>query len=104
MIRPIQSMKDHGCQNFVYSSSATVYGEPETIPIPETSPLQPHSPYAKTKVFCEYILMDLAKGESDGTRADRGRHRLQRILIRAILVGIIIADSDFNICSLRYFK
>jgi UDP-glucose 4-epimerase len=56
-------MKDNGCKNFVYSSSATVYGEPETIPIPETSPLQPHSPYAKTKVFCEYILMDLAKGE-----------------------------------------
>jgi UDP-glucose 4-epimerase len=59
----LQSMKDNGCKNFVYSSSATVYGEPETIPIPETSPLQPHSPYAKTKVFCEYILMDLAKGE-----------------------------------------
>lgn len=62
-VPPSQSMKDHSCQNFVYSSSATVYGEPSTIPIPETSPLQPHSPYAKTKVFCEYILMDLAKGE-----------------------------------------
>lgn len=69
MLSRTQSMKDHGCQNFVYSSSATVYGEPKTIPIPETSPLQPHSPYAKTKVFCEYILMDLAKGESSNSRS-----------------------------------
>jgi UDP-glucose 4-epimerase len=59
-------MRAAGCLNFVYSSSATVYGEPKTIPIPESSPLVPESPYAKSKVFCEWMLMDIAKGEHHG--------------------------------------
>lgn len=56
-------MKSHNISNFVYSSSATVYGEPKIIPIPESSELVGSSPYAKSKVFCEWMLMDIAKGE-----------------------------------------
>jgi hypothetical protein len=62
--KPKQSMKSHNVPHFIYSSSATVYGEPSTIPIPETSALKPESCYGRTKVMCEQILMDLAKGKS----------------------------------------
>lgn len=51
---------EYGCHRFVYSSSATVYGIPPVIPIPETTPLIAESVYGRTKVFCEHVLMDLA--------------------------------------------
>ena len=51
---------EYGCYRFVYSSSATVYGIPPKIPIPETTPLVAESVYGRTKVFCEHVLMDLA--------------------------------------------
>lgn len=54
-------MAKYGCDNFVFSSSATVYGTPEVIPIPETSPLQPESAYGRTKAMVENILMDVCR-------------------------------------------
>lgn len=56
-------MNEFDCHKIVYSSSATVYGTPPTIPIPETTRLQADSPYGKTKVMCETILQDLASCE-----------------------------------------
>lgn len=61
-------MRDHNCFNFVYSSSATVYGEPEKVPIPETLPLKSESPYSRTKVFFESILKDVANSQPDKWR------------------------------------
>ncbi len=58
----LQIMDEFDCRRFVYSSSATVYGTPPKVPIPETSPLQAHSPYGKTKVMCETIIDDLCHG------------------------------------------
>ena len=58
-----QIMSEFGCKRLVYSSSATVYGIPPKVPIPETSPLQAESVYGRTKVFCETILQDLCKCE-----------------------------------------
>lgn len=52
-------MSEFDCTKFVYSSSATVYGTPPVIPIPETTRLQADSPYGKTKVMCETIVEDL---------------------------------------------
>lgn len=64
------------CQNFIFSSSATVYGEPLIVPIPEEEPLKrPASPYGETKVAVEYICNDLYK-----------------------------ADSTWSLCMLRYFN
>ena len=60
----LQIAGEFDCTRIVYSSSATVYGTPPVIPIPETTRLQAHSPYGKTKVMCETILSDLCAGTS----------------------------------------
>ena len=55
-----RAMRDHGVRNFVFSSSATVYGEPEQVPCTEETPLQPATcPYGWTKTMIEQILRDL---------------------------------------------
>ncbi len=54
-------MEKHGCQNLVFSSSATVYGTPKNIPIPETSPIQPESCYGRTKAMVEMIIQDACR-------------------------------------------
>jgi len=55
-------MSDFDCTRIVYSSSATVYGTPPVIPIPETTRLKADSPYGKTKVMSETIIDDLCHG------------------------------------------
>ncbi|MFH1037711.1 MAG: UDP-glucose 4-epimerase GalE [PVC group bacterium] len=52
-------MRDHGVKNLVFSSSATVYGNPATVPIREDFPLGPANPYGRTKLMIEEILRDL---------------------------------------------
>ena len=59
----LQAAGAFGCTRIVYSSSATVYGTPPVIPIPETTRLEAHSPYGKTKVMCETIIADLCAAE-----------------------------------------
>jgi UDP-glucose 4-epimerase len=51
-------MADHGVKRLIFSSSATVYGEPATVPIREDFPLAPASPYGRTKLMIEQILQD----------------------------------------------
>lgn len=68
-------MSEFGVKNLVFSSSATVYGDPKSVPINEEFPLSATNPYGKTKLFIEEILRDLYK-----------------------------ADSTFNIALLRYFN
>lgn len=53
------AMLAHGCHRFVFSSSATVYGNPETLPITEDCALAATNPYGATKLFGERILADL---------------------------------------------
>lgn len=71
----LEVMKEFNVKNFIFSSSATVYGDPETLPIVETSPRSATNPYGQSKLMVEYILEDLAK-----------------------------VDDEFNIISLRYFN
>ena len=52
-------MGDHGVRNLVFSSSATVYGEPSRVPISEDFPLQATNPYGRSKLMIEEILKDL---------------------------------------------
>jgi UDP-glucose 4-epimerase len=52
-------MEKYSCRHLVFSSSATVYGTPKIIPIPETSPLQPESAYGRTKAMVEQITHDV---------------------------------------------
>ncbi len=58
-------MKKYDCRNIVFSSSATVYGIPETIPLTEDCPLSAINPYGRTKLFLEDVLRDTAVAEKD---------------------------------------
>lgn len=75
MINILRLCQEFGVPNFVFSSSCTVYGQAEMLPVSETSPLlNPTSPYGRTKSMGETMLLDL------------------------------IAVSDVNVASLRYFN
>jgi len=54
-----QAMERHGCKKLVFSSSATVYGKPESLPIREDAPLSATNPYGATKLMSETVLRDL---------------------------------------------
>ena len=71
----VMTMREHNVKNLVFSSSATVYGRPKSVPIKEDFELSTSNPYGSTKLFIEYILKDLYK-----------------------------ADPTFNIAILRYFN
>lgn len=53
------TMRHHGCKTFVFSSSATVYGDPASLPIRESAPLAATNPYGATKLMSENILRDV---------------------------------------------
>ena len=60
----LEAMRWHGVKNFVFSSSATVYGDPATVPIREDFPTGgTTNPYGTTKLFIERILMDCCKAD-----------------------------------------
>ncbi|MEF9992426.1 MAG: UDP-glucose 4-epimerase GalE [Romboutsia sp.] len=71
----LETMKKYDVKKFVFSSSATVYGDPHTCPILEDFPLSVTNPYGRTKLMVEDILRDICK-----------------------------ADSTFDVCILRYFN
>lgn len=71
----LRALHQQGVRKLVFSSSATVYGDPQQVPIPETAPLSATNPYGRTKLFIEQILGDLSK-----------------------------ADSEWRIATLRYFN
>ena len=58
-----RTMQRHGCRRLVFSSSATVYGQPERLPIREDAPLSATNPYGATKLMGETILRDLERSE-----------------------------------------
>ena len=62
----LRVMEKHGCKNIVFSSSATVYGNPERVPIYEEDKVGPTTnPYGETKLRIEFLLKDLAKKDKD---------------------------------------
>jgi len=58
-------MAKYGCKKMVFSSSATVYGDPETVPIREDFPLHTTNPYGSTKLMIEDILRDLYTSDNE---------------------------------------
>ncbi|RXK41775.1 UDP-glucose 4-epimerase [Tremella mesenterica] len=78
----LETMAKHNCNHLVFSSSATVYGTPKIIPIPESSPLQAASCYGRTKAMVEDIIQDLC-------RADVGEGK---------------GESSLRAVSVRYFN
>lgn len=72
----VEAMRKHGCKNIIFSSSATVYGDPAFVPITEECPKgTPTNPYGWTKSMLEQILTDLHT-----------------------------ADEEWNVILLRYFN
>ena len=71
----LEVMTKHNCKKIVFSSSATVYGNPEKLPITEDFPLHTTNPYGTTKLMIEMILKDL-----------------------------YVSDNDWSIAILRYFN
>lgn len=71
----LQLMKEFGVNNFVFSSSATVYGDPSAVPVTEEFPTSTTNPYGTTKLFIERILTD-----------------------------ICAVNKNFNVALLRYFN
>lgn len=71
----VEVMAEFGVKNIIFSSSATVYGDPATVPITEDFPLSCTNPYGRTKLMVEEILTDLQ-----------------------------VADPEWNVCLLRYFN
>jgi len=60
----LDTMRRHGVRDLVFSSSATVYGEPERVPLTEDCALGPQNPYGRTKLMIEDICRDLARAEA----------------------------------------
>jgi len=58
-------MAKNGCKSIIFSSSATVYGDPHTTPILENFPLSATNPYGRSKLFVEDILRDLQVSDSE---------------------------------------
>ena len=76
LVNVLKCMKGYGMKNIIFSSSCTVYGQPEVLPVTELSPIQKAmSPYGNTKQICEEVLVDT-----------------------------INAGADINAISLRYFN
>ena len=71
----LNCMRKYGVKNLVFSSSATVYGDPASVPIREDFPLSVTNPYGRTKLMIEDMLRD-----------------------------VHFADASFNIALLRYFN
>jgi UDP-glucose 4-epimerase len=62
LINLLDNMKRHNIKNMVFSSSCTVYGQPDILPVTEQTPRKPaESPYGNTKAICEDILRDFCK-------------------------------------------
>lgn len=59
------AMERAGCNNIVFSSSATVYGEPQYLPCDENHPLDPINPYGRTKLMGENLLKDWSSAKQD---------------------------------------
>lgn len=57
-IELVNTMADHGVRRFIFSSTAAIFGEPETVPITEEAPKQPTNPYGRTKLYFERFLAD----------------------------------------------
>ena len=59
----LRALQTHNVKNLIFSSSATVYGDPKTVPITETAPLSVTNPYGRSKLMVEQVLTDLAQSD-----------------------------------------
>ena len=70
----LQAINAAGVRTLVFSSSATVYGDPAELPVTESAPLQPESPYGRSKLMMEQVLADLEASRPGAWRIARLRY------------------------------
>jgi UDP-glucose 4-epimerase len=63
----VEAMKRHDVKDIIFSSSATVYGDPESLPISEEAPLRALNPYGRTKLAQEELFRDICAADKDWT-------------------------------------
>ncbi|WP_027859008.1 UDP-glucose 4-epimerase GalE [Marinobacterium jannaschii] len=63
-VKLFEAMEKHSCKRIVFSSSATVYGDPASVPIREDFPLSATNPYGRSKLMIEDILRDLQRSDN----------------------------------------
>jgi UDP-glucose 4-epimerase len=63
LVAVCEALRRHGTARFVFSSSATVYGDPRQLPIAEDAPLSATNPYGQTKLIGEALLADLGRAD-----------------------------------------
>lgn len=63
----MRAMEAHGVQNLVFSSSATVYGHPDSVPVKEDAPLRVTNPYGRTKLISEQLIQDWCLSRSEAS-------------------------------------
>ncbi len=61
----LEVMQEYGCHRLIFSSSATVYGQPQYLPLDEKHPVSATSPYGRTKLMIEEILKDVAAADKN---------------------------------------
>lgn len=61
----LQALRDAGVKKFLFSSSATVYGDPESVPINESAHVGPTNAYGRTKLMVEQVLEDLGRSDPE---------------------------------------
>lgn len=61
----LRALHQQGVRKLVFSSSATVYGDPQSVPIPEDAPTAPTNPYGRSKLMVEQVLADLAHSDPE---------------------------------------
>ena len=82
----IETCVREGVENLIFSSTAAVYGEPETVPVAESAPLRPINPYGTSKLMTEWMLRDTAASAKSGQ-------------------GIVAQHApNFRYIALRYFN
>lgn len=64
-LRLLEAMDEAGVRNIVFSSSATVYGDPDEVPIRENAPFRPASPYGMSKLMVEHMLRDIYRSNRE---------------------------------------
>ena len=110
----LDAMIRHGVKDFIFSSTAAVYGEPETVPIPEDHPKRPINPYGRTKLLFEQILEDYRRDtglrfvslryfNAAGASAERGEdHRKESHLIPRLLQVALGQRENFQVNGTDY--
>ena len=102
-VRVLDAMHRAGVNKLVFSSSAAVYGVPETETVTETSPMRPESPYGESKLIAEWLMADVARawpefngvalryfnvvGSATDDVFDVSPHNLFPIVIEALMEG-----------------